>query len=144
MRACNRGCNAEIRLNRTITEQSTQRYRGIFSDNVTVSIHHRLCLPDVDRWRCVVWDTRRQREALFSPQMNCTFFFPPKKKWISWHTCVNLISSHLSGRGKTFRTTAEINQRVGGLVQPVWAGTETEPLEAASGFNDVQWSSGGA
>lgn len=26
---------------------------------------------------------------------------------------------------------------------PVWAGTEMKPLQAASGFNDVQWASGG-
>lgn len=45
--------------------------------------------------------------------------------------------------GKDIQNDSGDKSVCGGLVQPVWAGTETEPLEAASGFNDVQWSSGG-
>lgn len=115
MRAGNKDLYAKIRLNRTITQHRILQkdchwYRGIFRASVKVNIHHWFCHPAVERWRCVVWDMRREREVLFSlRRIACSF----PQKWISRHTCVNLISSHLSGRGKTFRTTAEINQRVG-------------------------------
>lgn len=50
--------------------------------------------------------------------------------------------------GEDIQNDSRDKSACGGLVQPVWAGTETEtdtePLEAASGFNDVQWSSEGA